>query len=124
VNVQDYFSDAKSQLAFSRIVKSFTVLSEFEKELEGYTRIKSVLVSGDLLEFFIYITQDEDKITVQKYSFHWQDHLGKLIRRWDNAPHHRDIETFPYHVHYPHFVDKSEAVDLNKILRIIGGEII
>ena len=30
---------------------------------------------------------------------HWQDGNGVLIKRWDNAPHHPAIETFPYHLH-------------------------
>ena len=35
----------------------------------------------------------------RKYSFHWQDTDGNCIIRWDNAPHHQDVITFPYHKH-------------------------
>ena len=33
------------------------------------------------------------------YRPHWQDHNGQLVKRWDNAPHYRAIETFPHHLH-------------------------
>src|SRR4051794_4734093 len=33
------------------------------------------------------------------YAFHLQDAGGRCIARWDNAPHHRDLTTFPHHVH-------------------------
>ena len=35
------------------------------------------------------------------YAYHWQERSGKLIKRWDNAPHHKEILTFPHHVHSP-----------------------
>lgn len=36
-----------------------------------------------------------------EYSYHWQDQSKKLIKRWDNAPHHKQIITYPHHVHEP-----------------------
>lgn len=24
---------------------------------------------------------------------------GRLIKRWDNAPHHPELDTFPHHLH-------------------------
>ena len=34
-----------------------------------------------------------------RYAYHWQDAKGQLLARWDNAPHHRDLLTFPDHFH-------------------------
>ncbi len=39
------------------------------------------------------------ELSVSKYSFHWQSSDGQLLKRWDNAAHHPDVETFPHHVH-------------------------
>jgi len=33
-----------------------------------------------------------------KFSFHWQ--RGEKIYRIDTAPHHRNIRTFPRHIHF------------------------
>lgn len=35
----------------------------------------------------------------RKYSYHWQNAQGNCIIRWDNAPHHQAISTFPFHKH-------------------------
>lgn len=35
-----------------------------------------------------------------RYSFNWERrHLDGRIFRFDNAPHHRAVETFPHHLH-------------------------
>jgi hypothetical protein len=34
-----------------------------------------------------------------KYRFHWQTKEEALIKRWDNARHHPEIDTFPHHLH-------------------------
>lgn len=37
--------------------------------------------------------------------------------RWDNAPHHREIETFPFHIHTKSEILPSEEVRLDEILK-------
>lgn len=37
--------------------------------------------------------------TRYKYSYHYQDADDKLIFRYDMAPHHQEIGTFPHHKH-------------------------
>ena len=34
----------------------------------------------------------------QKYSFHWQ--RENEIYRFDTAPHHQELQTYPLHVHF------------------------
>ena len=87
----------------------------------GLYRVRARLVNGDelyLLERFEWI---DDAIQVGKYAFHWQRADGALIRRWDNAPHHPEIATFPDHLHegsedtvLPH-----AAVDSFRVLRMV-----
>ncbi|HYN44956.1 MAG TPA: DUF6516 family protein [Candidatus Limnocylindrales bacterium] len=34
------------------------------------------------------------------YSFHWEQRAVRgLIHRWDNAPDHPEVESFPHHFH-------------------------
>jgi len=36
-----------------------------------------------------------------RYSYHWErKHVNGSIYRFNNAPHHKDIRTFPDHLHY------------------------
>ena len=35
----------------------------------------------------------------EQYAFHCQDRDGQCVARFDNAPHHRNVATFPHHLH-------------------------
>ncbi|MFH1774033.1 MAG: DUF6516 family protein [Methanobacteriota archaeon] len=62
------------------------------------------------------------KIFRDKYSFHWQK-WDKMIIRWDNAPHHKEVSTFPYHMHKGEKVFKSDEMTLEKVLKILEKKI-
>jgi hypothetical protein len=57
------------------------------------------------------------------YSFHWQKETGELICRWDNAPHHKNIKTFPHHVHTSEGVMESYSITVDEIIRKIKASI-
>ena len=58
----------------------------------------------------------------REYSYHWQKN-GILIRRWDNAPHHRDLANYPHHVHDKNDVLPSDDVNLTDILTFIETQL-
>jgi len=45
-----------------------------------------------------------------KYSYHYQDGNGKVIFRYDMAPHHIEIETFPHHKH----INSEKVIEIFK----------
>jgi hypothetical protein len=51
-------------------------------------------------------------------SCHWQNKDGKLRIRWDNAPHHKDMKTFPHHKHSPK-LEESTEIGFEEILLFI-----
>lgn len=84
-------------------------------------RIRVTLLDGSLLQCVERIRQLSDGLHTEKYSFHWQRTDGSLIRRWDNAPHHPEISSFPHHVH-DHAEDHvlpHDAVDVFLVLECI-----
>ncbi len=58
--------------------------------------------------------------TGRKYAYHWQDDKGNLIVRWDNAPHWRGINTFPYHRHEGEDVFPSAVMTLAEVVKSIS----
>ncbi len=50
---------------------------------------------------FIEFVNVKDTTEVYKYSYHYQDRSGGLVFRYDMAPHHHKIKTFPHHKHTP-----------------------
>lgn len=58
----------------------------------------------------------------REYSYHWQKN-EKLMRRWDNAPHHKNLPNFPHHVHDKKKVMSCEDSNLVDVLAYIEMQI-
>jgi hypothetical protein len=99
----------------SPIVSDFEVL-EFRTWEDGfYYKIKIGIQDGSLLFAREFYNQNE-----RHYSFHWQDANGVMLVRWDDAPHHRHLTTFPYHKHIKDQVVESLPVGLPQVLQEIA----
>lgn len=51
-----------------------------------------------------------------KYRYQYMDEKLLLIFRYDNAPHHREVKSFPHHKHVSNKVTDSKEPGLNDIL--------
>ena len=114
--IETYIEDIVQDLSVSRAVSSFRVLRMEAGDEDGYIRIKCELTNGDILEFAEYIIIRKRRIYLESYSFHWQTADGRLRKRWDNVPHHKDVDTFPNHLHLPDKVVGSAPKTLKKVL--------
>lgn len=68
----------------------------------GLLRYRLLLKGDGLLEMFERFQTRAGQVLVTKYSFHWQDADGHLLKRWNNVPHHPEISTHLHHVHDVH----------------------
>ena len=113
--LDNYLADLKASLTTSPIIREIEILDEFITSVSGYFECKVVLNSGAILYISEYFTIEGEKIKRDKYSYHMQENDTLLIR-WDNAPHHREISTFPYHQHSDGGVSKSKNMTLEDVL--------
>lgn len=76
--------------------------------------------NGSRLEFTETLVEQGVILIKTDYAYHYQDANARLIFRYDNAPHHRQVSTFPHHKHTtagvteaqpPHLVDVLREVD-------------
>ncbi|KWT86807.1 toxin-antitoxin system TumE family protein [Candidatus Magnetominusculus xianensis] len=81
-----------------------------------YYNIRIVFIDSSMLIAREYIDEPQ-----RDYSFHWQNSDNKLLKRWDNAPHYRELMTFPYHMHMESWVIESMVVSLEDVLTQIEG---
>jgi len=65
----------------------------------GFMRYRLTLINDGLLELTERVEVQAEEIVVTKYRHHWQNQEGFLIKRWDNAPHHPQVASFPHHLH-------------------------
>ncbi len=99
--IQAYFDEVELALITAPAVSSFSILRREIILSEGKFRISIKLRNGDRAELFEYVREIEGTLRILKYSYHWQRQDGTLVRRWDNARHHPELEYFPDHVHIP-----------------------
>jgi len=103
----------------SSAVKSYEIIDYKEGDSFYFLKIRAELMDGSVLYIREFISEEE-----YNYSFQWQKDR-KLIVRWDNAPHHKDVETFPHHKHVgsKDNVQPSKEISLEDILRAIEEKI-
>ena len=96
----DYIDEIKSLLISASFVLDVEILREEAIGNDGLYRLRAKLADGTELQMFErFKLVEQASVVVGKYSFHWQQGDGTLIKRWDNAPHHPEIASFPHHVH-------------------------
>jgi hypothetical protein len=98
-NIRQYFDVVEVRLIESQAVASYQIISRDVSFADGKMRIKSILSNDDTFEFFIYMTESNQQVVLEKYSFHWQDKAGCLLIRMDNAPHYPELTNAPHHIH-------------------------
>jgi len=74
-----------------------------------------------ILEFSIFATATGHKIVPDKYRFQYMDNTNHIIFRYDNAPHHQELATFPHHKHVPDKVTSSALPSLADVLNEISA---
>lgn len=102
----------------SKIVIGFQVHEYKEFEKGFYLKIIANLTNETTLHIREYSDEFE-----RNYSYHWQTPKGQMIVRWDNAPHHKDISSFPNHKHIKNKIIESTEISIPDILKYIEKEI-
>jgi len=74
------------------------------------------LINGPAFSFLEFVEIQNNVPVLVKYKYQWQSPEGNLLKRWDNAPHHRELNTFPDHVHDSAGVHSSPAMNPELIL--------
>lgn len=100
----------------SPVVASVDIITFVDEGDVHVLSAKAVLTDGSVCFVRELVTADD-----AKYSYHWQTQSGALISRWDNAPHHRRVATFPHHKHIgaKNKILPSEEITLEAILAVI-----
>jgi hypothetical protein len=95
------------------LIKGFEVLDFKGGDRFYFIKIRAALVDGSELHIREFFSSDN-----VLYSYHWQDEKGSLRIRWDNAPHHSHLSTYPHHKHAPE-LEESEEMCLEEVLKEI-----
>lgn len=118
--IRTYFATLKETARNFKGLRNFILLKEFVEHDKGFIRFKMKLKDDSEIHVFEYVKLNIDVID---YSYHWQDKDKNLIMRWDNAPHHPQLDNFPHHIHKKNQIKTSKKPALINVLRIIEGHL-
>jgi len=90
-------------LDFNDIIDEIYVEKLIENENTYAFKSRLIFKNKSILIIRDYLFNDGSR----KYSFHWMDKNEKLIVRWDNEPHWKNIHTFAHHKHIRENVHSS-----------------
>ncbi len=82
-------------LSSSDLVKEVEIIEMNMEPKTQLLRVRAKLKKG----YVLYVNEGIGE-NYRRYSYHLQKD-DKMIWRWDNAPHWRNIRTFPFHLHLP-----------------------
>jgi hypothetical protein len=122
VRARDYLRQVLSTLDSNPIIVSYDV--EFDVKSSTLILLHGTILfkDGSTLEFLELVKETDKGLERLKYRFQYTKG-SKLIFRYDNAPHHREIETFPHHKHVGNTVLPSKEKNLLEVLKEVEGTI-
>jgi hypothetical protein len=100
------------------IIADVTVLAYNVEDAKLHYKLQITFTDDSLLFAKEYISATE-----RKYAFHWQDSSGKMLARWDNSPHHKNLPTFPHHKHIADNIQACKEPEMNDVLNEIRNQI-
>jgi len=118
VKSRDYYASVQAAiLAAPHVIQTEITFDEISEE-ECYIRGILTLTGSNELHIAEYVVT-EPEFKRLKYRYHLQSSRGKMIVRWDNAPHHPEIKTHPDHLHVGEKVKENPPADIPQVLTAV-----
>ncbi len=120
-----FVENIENTIASNPIILSSNIQKQFGPEDETvYLKGNLLFIDFSVIEIALFANKVQNKISIDKYRFHYMNKDGKLVFRYDNAPHHHEIPTFPHHKHTSNKVMQSLMPSIKDILNEITAIII
>jgi len=100
---------------FSDIIEVIEKLEISEEEQVSKLKARLSLCDGT----FLWVKEIRLKEVMKAYSYYWLRPNQTIIVGWDNAPHHKEVESFPHHKHIGNKIDPSREKNLRDVLSFI-----
>jgi hypothetical protein len=116
VLITDYFKKIEANIAACPNVVESQLTKDIRSLHIGIVEGMLTFTDESVL-YFIEFVSVKDLPHSYKYSYHYQDKDLNLIFRYDMAPHHKEIPSYPHHKHTsPESVVASSAPDVAIVL--------
>jgi len=122
----DYFLEVQSYVKGLDIIETADIEYEVKARNLGIIHGMISFIDGSTLHFMELAHIRGEEINRLKYRFHWIDANAEMTFRYDNAPHHPEVGTYPHHKHRrgEEKPEESKEVGLIEILAEINEAIL
>ncbi len=116
--IQRFIEDIEKNISSASIVLSSNIQKQFAPDGKTvYIKGALLFIDSSILEIAIFANEYHHAVHIDKYRFHYMDKHSNMLFRYDNAPHHREITTFPHH---KHLSDKTVAAAIPTLKNILN----
>ena len=115
-SVRDYFDIVENYLLNSPIVATHEVRYE-EKSMSLGILYGDILLANSYALSFLELVRVDGRNLLLRYRFHLMNEHKEPVFRYDNAPHHKEIHTYPDHKHV--FEKEGERILPSKEVNLI-----
>ena len=118
--IEGYFAEIERIIQIFSIIRSYTLHKKVYNAKQGYMSGSLLFESGNRLDFVE--VKDMDRISKMKYRYQYMNQQGECFFRYDNAPHHQNISTFPHHKHINEAIESADEPTLFDVLLEIAQQ--
>ena len=123
--IQKFIETIEKLLAASPIILSSDVQKHFgSRNNIVYIKGSILFIDSSILEISLFVRESHKAISIDKYRFHYMDNHGDMLFRYDNAPHHHKLSSFPNHKHIGNRTIPATPPDLQNVLNEISALLI
>ncbi|HAG51211.1 MAG TPA: hypothetical protein DCL42_07730 [Deltaproteobacteria bacterium] len=122
--IQRFIENIEKVISTTPLILSSNIQKQFSPDSKTvYIKGALIFIDSSILEIAIFANESRNAVNVDKYRFHYMYRHGETLFRYDNAPHHREIATFPHHKHLPDRTIPSAMPTLKELLNEISAMI-
>jgi hypothetical protein len=123
--IQEFVHEIEKSIASTPAVLSSNIQTYFGPAMEAvYLKGRLVIIDLSILEIAIFATESNKILSIEKFRFHYMDRAGRMMFRYDNAPHHSEVASYPHHKHTPDKILPARMPSLKDVLNEISAIII
>ena len=114
--IDEYFTQVRQLVQGVGEVHAERYEDQVLSAARGNLRIRLRFADHSLLEISEAIHLRGEELLWLSYRYHYQSALTEIIFRYDNAPHHSEISSYPDHKHTTDDVVASPHPSIEKVL--------
>lgn len=119
--IDSHFQAIENAINDDLLVVTFDLERVYMTRTRAYIKGKINFADGTSLALFQHVKITENGLDITDYRYHYMNADDRMIFRYDNAPHHRELDKFPNHKHLPMGLESVAMPTVKDVLEEIDS---